>query len=374
MKPVSRPTRSLDSKTTVRPKARAFQAGGTAEGASSARAVSGIRPKEEKLAGYLMARTAIHQKVEGQDLKNLWIGHESVQKVCDFMPLGRANVIEDIEKAKNAHIPLRKVASDKLTRGLLEDKARSKRGDTTESDYYRASAASALYSKTGTCGSYSVLTAPLHATRLARMGNESMIVSQAKHTLIDHGWSEMHIKGMGKDGQPVLHDKDVIMDGWSKERLAVFREDSEFAHRTDRIKHLEVLDHRTGPEAEREVARFRSRIEGRMRLRNSYWNKFETLVDAKVEISEKYFWNATSIFHAEFRQHAGKAVHPMAPSPGTGSSIKDAGHEAEQAKRATLPEIQAVGVARSLGANIRGAVAEAPKIIASAKEMFPDPR
>jgi hypothetical protein len=44
-----------------------------------------------------------------------------------------------------------------------------------------------------------------------------------------------------------------------------------------------------------------------------------------------------------------------------------------QAKHASLAEIQAVGVARSLGSNIRGAKAEAPEIIAAAKEMIPRP-
>ncbi|HLP41635.1 MAG TPA: hypothetical protein VK465_09025 [Fibrobacteria bacterium] len=75
--------------------------------------VSGMKPKEEKLAGYLMARTAVNQKVEGSVLKNLRAGQESVQQVSELLPLGRANVIEDIKKAGNEHISLRKLASHK---------------------------------------------------------------------------------------------------------------------------------------------------------------------------------------------------------------------------------------------------------------------
>ena len=118
MLPISRPTHSLDSKATRPPKAPAPQASGTAEGSSSAGAVSGMKPKEAPLAGYLMARAAMHQKVEGPDLKNLRAGHESVQQVSELLPLGRANVIQDIEKAKDAHLPLRKLASHKLVEWL----------------------------------------------------------------------------------------------------------------------------------------------------------------------------------------------------------------------------------------------------------------
>jgi hypothetical protein len=189
----------------------------------------------------------------------------------------------------------------------------------------------------------------------------------------------MMSKGMGENGKPVLQDKDVVMDGWSKEHLAVLREDSRFARldkdgKADQITHQDVLDHRTGPEAVREVNRFKSRIDGSMGLRHTYQKRFKMLVDAKIEIPRDRLWNSTSIFHDDFREQAGKAVHPKAPAPGEGSSIQGARHEAEQAMRATLPEIQAVGVARSLGENVRGAVAKAPEIIASAKDMFPDPR
>ncbi|HLP40656.1 MAG TPA: hypothetical protein VK465_04040, partial [Fibrobacteria bacterium] len=65
---ITRPTRSLDSNTALSPKASTPQAGGTAEGVSSTGVVSGMKPKEEKLAGYLLARSAMNQKVEGSAL------------------------------------------------------------------------------------------------------------------------------------------------------------------------------------------------------------------------------------------------------------------------------------------------------------------
>ncbi|HLP43441.1 MAG TPA: hypothetical protein VK465_18200 [Fibrobacteria bacterium] len=59
------------------------------------------------------------------------------------------------------------------------------------------------------------------------------------------------------------------------------------------------------------------------------------------------------------------------PSERDGSDIQGAKPDEQRKRPALLAEIQAVGVARSLGSNIRGAKAEAPGIIVSAKEMFP---
>src|SRR5688572_12894402 len=48
--------------------------------ASPADVVSGMKPKEAPLAGYLLARAATHKKVEGQVLQDLRAGHESMQQ------------------------------------------------------------------------------------------------------------------------------------------------------------------------------------------------------------------------------------------------------------------------------------------------------
>src|SRR5688572_25222247 len=135
MLPISRPTHSRDLNASRPQKAPAPQASGTSEGSSSAGAVSGIKPKEEKLAGYLVARAAMHQKVEGRDLKNLRAGHESVQQVSELLPLGRANVIEDIEKAKSEHISLRKLASHKLENDLIAVSEKKSGVKMTETDF-----------------------------------------------------------------------------------------------------------------------------------------------------------------------------------------------------------------------------------------------
>jgi hypothetical protein len=369
---ISRPTRSLDAKATLPPKASAPQAGGTAEDSSSSGAVSGIKPKEAKLAGYLLARAAMNQKVEGPVLKNLRAGHESVQQVNELLPLGRANVIQDIEKAKGEHLPLRKDAANKLVNDLLFNHLRYGR-DLTDDDINGTIAASAQYAKTGTCGCFASITTSLHAAKLADMEDKRAVVSHTAHTTIDHGWSEMLPKGNNADGTPILHGKDVIMDGWCKEKLAILREDSHFARldtdgKAGHLKHDDPLNHVTGPEALKTTEKYKAQIENSPYFQDSFKKEFNCLVDAKEEWPKESFWNDTSVFHADFRGQAAKALHQDATKP---SPIPDVDRVWEQAKRASIADIQAVGVARSLGSNVRGAIAEAPGIIASAKEMFP---
>ncbi|HLP41634.1 MAG TPA: hypothetical protein VK465_09020 [Fibrobacteria bacterium] len=258
----------------------------------------------------------------------------------------------------------------------------------------RMEAASSQYAKTGTCGSFAANTTPLHAAKLADGKNKRAIVAQANHTTIDHSWSEMMPKGRRADGTPVLHGKDVIMDGWCKENLAVFREDSEYARlgkrgEADHLKHLDLLNHKTGPKALKEVEKFKAEIAGNQDLQDSFKRRFDSLVEEKYTWQKSSLWNAESVFHADFREQAGKGLHKGVEHVQGAKDVKKAAKHAEvgeesrrekkvrarmgRFKQATMAEIQAVGVARSLGANIRGAKVEAPKIIASAKELFPNP-
>jgi hypothetical protein len=374
--PISRSTHAPGSKAILPLKRPAPPSGGAAESSSRARVVKGMDPKEAPLAGYLLARAALHRKVEGQDLENLRAGSASVREVHDLLPLGRSNVNQDIEKAKDANIPLRKVASYKLLKSLLIKQ--HKAGELTETETFRAGAASSLYAKTGSCGSYAAITNPLHAAKLADMQEERAIVTQAAHRTIDHAWSEMLTKGKREDGTPILHGMDVIMDGWCQEHLAILREDSEYARlgpdgSASHLKHQDFLDHQTGPAAWKSVEKYQAVIAGSTGKQRVFQREFDRLLAARFETPKKHLWDAETVFHGEFREQAGKALHAKQPSPAESAGI-GADPASVQAKRATLAEIQAVGVARSLGSNIRGAKAEAPGILAAAKDLFPGPQ
>jgi hypothetical protein len=338
-----------------------------------------LKPKEKSLGAYLLARAALHRKIEGPVLENLRAGHETVQEVSDFFPLGRSNVREDLRKTKGEHTPLRTVAAYNLQKALMARQRYPRGMEVPDNDVYQTCAASGQYAKTGVCFDYATNTTPLHAAKLNGMQAMGAVVAQAKHSTIDHVWSEMLPHGMSQAGEPVLHGEDVIMDGWCKERLAVLRDDSKFARldehgNGDHLSHAHVLDHESGPKALAKVEMFKTQIEASRALRYAFQHRFENLVAEKVELEEKCLWDAQSVFHAEFGQQASVALHPEKPSPVDGAGTRDAGSVAIRFGHTVLLDMQAAGVARSLGSNIRGAIAEAPLIVYSAKEMFPRPQ
>ncbi|HLP41741.1 MAG TPA: hypothetical protein VK465_09565 [Fibrobacteria bacterium] len=387
MLPTSRLIRSLDAKASRPSKAPAPQAGGTAEGSSRPKAVSGIKPKEEKLAGYFLARASMHRKIEDKYIvrpdgtvkerpvvRNLRAAHASVQEVNELLPLGRSNVIPDIEKAKDQHIFLRKKATNELVDSLQEYQERTG-GLVTGIEFSGTIAAAAQHAKTGSCGCFSTNITALHGAKLGAMQDTRAVVAYTEHTSIDHAWSEMMPKGTHPDRTPIFHGKDIIMDGWCKEKVAIHREDSHFARldnegKADHLIHEDILDHVIGPVAWKTVEKYKAQIDNNPVFQEVFDDTLNRLVDSNPELSKESLWNDTSVFHTDFREQAGKALHRNA---GQSSPIPDADPVSVQAKHASLAEIRAVGVARSLGSNVRGAIADAPGIIASAKDMFPNP-
>jgi hypothetical protein len=381
MERIFRQIRNPGSNSVLPPKPSEPPPKETGEGFSGTRPVSGLKPKEGPLAGYLLARAALHRKIEGPVLRNLRAGHASVQEVNELLPLGRSNVREDLGKPQGQFAHVRALASNQLQEALAARQKYPPGTDIPEIDTYRMTAAISQYALTGTCLSYAANTTSLHAAKLAGMQDERAIVAQANHPILDHVWSEMIPRGMGKDGKPILHGEDVIMDGWCKDNLAILREDSHFA-RLDRdgkgehLSHDHLLDPRSGPEDLHAVEKFKAEIEESRDLRETFQRKLNRYIAAGTEPDEDLLWEAQSVFLADFRQQAGAALRPDAlkAAPGRAPLVPDADAAAIRAKQASLDEIRAVGVARDLGSNVRGAIADAPAILASARDLFPGPK
>jgi hypothetical protein len=367
---INRSGPAREPKSTL-PKASAPDGKGKAEASSSAAPASGINPKEVPLAGYLLARAALNRKIEDPVLKNLRDGHATVREVSDLLSLGPANVRENLAKAKGERPDLRHAAFRKMQVAFEARLNYPGERGMSYNDYFRMDAAASQFAKTGTCDHYVANTTALHAAKLTelkdkkkdemedKMEDKMAIVAHAKNQAARHTWSEMLPQGEGKDGKPILHGEDIIMDGWCKENLAVLREDSSFA-RLDKdgngghLSHEHLLDYRSGRAVLARVEEYKARIEGSMSLQTVFHNEFELRKALGRKMDEEFLWDAQSAFHPDFAKEAGEALR------------KDAKHPA-------LAEIHAVGAARSLGANIRAAVAEAPGVIAQAKEMFPRP-
>jgi hypothetical protein len=303
-----------------------------------------------------------------------------VREVSDLLPLGRANVREDLAKAEGEHLYLRVAATYKLQNALEAAQEYPPGKSIPQDDFSLITAATSQYAKTGVCHAYAVSATALHAAKLAGMQDERAIVAHSNRSDIDHVWSEMMPRGKGTDGKPLLHGEDVIMDGWCEENLAVLREDSHFARldqdgNGNHLEHGFLLDHRSGPTALDRMEKFKAQIEESVPLQRTFHDDLERGIARGAEPDDDCLWHAQSVFHEGFRRQAGVALHKDTgiPAPGTGASVPDADPVSIRAKRASLAEIRAVGVARSLNSNIRGAVAEAPGMIASAREMFPKP-
>jgi hypothetical protein len=338
-----------------------------------------MKPNEAPLASYLMARAALHRTVGEAETKNLRAGHASMQQVGCLLPLGRANVIQDVMKGRDAHIAPRHLAALALRKDVLAERKITP-GPGSKSDFNRVVAASSQYAGTGTCHAYAASTAPLHAAKLADMEDERAIVALANRAPIDHVWSEMIPKGRREDGTLMLHDEDVIMDGWCTENLAILREDSVYARlgqdgKGTHLTHHDLLNHETGPEALRSVNALKAHIDRSPALGGEFHKFVDLLVASEFQVPEKDLRNAETVFHPGFREQASQALRkdPGKPAPGWYGFIPGVDPVAKRAKHESLAGIQAVGVARSLGADIRGAKSEAPGIIAAAKDMFPRP-
>jgi hypothetical protein len=373
-------TLTSDPKPARLPRARGPRAEGGKDGSRCPEPISGLRPKEESLAAYLLARAALHRKIEGPALEYLRAGHASVQEVGELFPLGRSNVREDIRKTTGEETPLRTIASYDLHNALLAKQWYPPGTAVPDDDIHQTAAASSQYARTGVCYSFATNTTAVHAAKLDRLQAKRAIVAQSKSSTVDHVWSEMLPGGLGEDGKPLLHGEDIIMDGWCQENLAVLREDSRFAGLDEdgnggHLSHAHVLDRESGPKALGKVGMFRAQIEESRALQHIFWSRFDHLVAVGAELEERCLWDAQSVFREAFRHQAVEALEKDAgkPAPGMYGFIPGVDPVAQRAKQAAVAEIQAVGVARSLGANIRGAIAEAPQIIASAREMFPRP-
>jgi hypothetical protein len=291
-------------------------------------------------------------------------------------------VTTDAQKAKSQRALERHVASLKV-RDIMDVKFMPPDGATTMEEYAPLAAATSQYAKTGVCHSYATNTTALHGAKLAGMPDKRAIVAQANHETVDHVWSEMILQGTGSDGKPILHEEDVLMDGWCKENLAILREDGEFARQgvtkkghENRLSHHNILDHESGPKAWAKVEEFKARIEEDKGLQQAFHTELHSLATSPDQSSLMDLWAPQTVFHQDFRREAGAALRPdfRFHGPGKGARIRGTDPAARRVKHGALAEIQAVGVARSLGANIRGAVAEAPGILAAARKLFPRPK
>jgi hypothetical protein len=329
-----------------------------------------MRPHEGMLSGYLLARAAMGRKIDDDPevvklpgggtrksehvLKDLRAANATVEEARRLLPNGRGNVAEDI-------LSTRGEASRLYEAGLrLEEKYRIRHGlHQHENRLFDIAAKTAASLLTGqaSCNGSAVLAAHLHAHKLEK--DQGAIVFH--NPAADHMWTETRRLGMNRMNDPIL-------DRWTS-GPAVLRQDSKYGRSPAGYDYF-TLDAENREGALRAAENSLREMKGDRRLVESF--KIDML---KLKITDYRFngevHREESVMSDDFRRKAGKALHPRSSKVPKSDTIL--GRDGKAPVRPFAQEILAVGVARSLGEEVRGAVEKAPAILDAAKRMFPKP-
>lgn len=326
-------------------------------------------------AGYLMARAALHRKIDDTPefrkrangsignqsgpLNRLKAANDTVDETRSLLPYGRGNVEED-----NIRTHYESSRRDEAALRILREN--SPRGD----DPQQMMAAMFRFAKAARCGGSAPIATHLHGNKLK--GNYR--VNTVELDQVDHTHTEVTRGNVRRQNDPII---DAWLDG-----PAVLREDARYGKSEGKAIHQ--LDKTTGPEAARNVERISARLEAdphQKNLLNYYIGTGEFGYHSNRYRRLAVEFDSQPVYHRNFLKEAGEVLHGQGGHPSMNGKPKPP---------TLAQEIQAVGVALSLngglasvspdGAHaagssqsgkIRSALAEAPRIIESAKKQFP---
>ncbi|CAB3751206.1 hypothetical protein [Paraburkholderia humisilvae] len=299
------------------------------------------------LAGYMVRRAADGRSVEGNDLLNLFRGHQTVMETRQKLDRGRGNVTTDISSTR--HLSTRFMKAGRALDTHLQGKY--------SEDWRISGASTAEFVRAGNCQEHADVSTHGHAQRLT--SNQTVHTRSLKDPG-DHVWSEVR----GKDGK-VRHN-DVIVDAWAY-GPAVLREDAYFAK-----------DH-TGSTTQysynkREVMKAAERVSSlNQALAKAPWA--DRFVEKRVDKLNKENYKAggtfgpTSVLHERFMQRTDRLMKKPVDLNKvlSNTSLEQVG--GIDTRRTLRNEIWSVGVARKLGSNIRQAIRQVPDIFKAAKKL-----
>lgn len=334
------------------------------------RAPSGMRPHEDRLSGYLLARAAMGRKIDDAAeiskppngrtlksenvLKDLRAANDTVEETRRLLPNGRGNVKGDI-------IATRGEASRRYAAGaIMTQKYLEKMGIREGSDprfAMQVETAVSLFTGQASCGGSALVAAHVHAPKLGK-GRMAAAVANVE---ADHMWTEARRSDSHRDN-------DQIIDRWTS-GPAILKEDSSYGL-DPKVREAYPLYGANRDKALGNVNRILSDLKKDHALQAEFRANMEELDRMDYRFGGK-IWDEESVLGEGFRRKAGDILHPD-PSPAAGPDKVSE----KNRKGASLPyrhEALAAGVARSLGEGVRGAVEKAPGILETAKRMFPKP-
>lgn len=303
-----------------------------------AKAQPGVGTKDIGLAAYLTARAKLHRSIDGPELVSLRKANDTVTKTRALLSHGRGNVTTDLAKTQEPFWRTK----------FGRKQAASYRGDLA------ACSALAIKMQAGNCGEHADVATVSHARKLGE-GETVQLVSSAS---IDHAWAESGLPGGAR----------VVLDAWA-EGPAIMSEDSSFSARessrkvhasfspnaartlaAEKDKHLESL--KRDPDLDKKWAAFKAHAEKkRLTMDRSH-------VFAPTPVVSRTFQRAVS------KQH--KAAETMAQEVKKDFKLATS----SRAQAALGSEIQAMGAARALGANVKQALQTNESILSEVKQHF----
>lgn len=303
--------------------------------------VPGVHRGERDFSSYLLACVFLDRKIEGALLKKLRAANESVNETRSSLSLGRANVDVDIQKNGE------------------EIKGRLRLIRHTHPSGRAFSTARSKFIKTGVCGEYANVVAYNYLKKFIAEGELVAYCSAGEK--VDHGWVEIKISSGER----------IRMDGWGN-GPAIFADHGKFVFDHEWGKGEFCYDNISGKT-------FVEKVDKHLNHLALKENK-----DALLERFEKQFrfflagitvWSEESVISDQLQQDIqtklDKRDKLLREELISKSNVTKETLQARDSHQTTLnDEIRAVGVARSLGANIGGAVADIEKIICAYKTRF----
>lgn len=222
---LGRPPAHPQSSASAPPRAGLVRA--SVEGQAS----TGIARHELALAAYLTARLIVGRPVDPEDIARLRKANDSVDETRQRLPLGRGNVIEDIDATDGDSMWRANAAHSYAYH--LDRQHGVPPSDLPQQTLHQAVAATAFAA--GRCGEYSPTAAVLHTSRL-QPGESLHIVSDSSHQ-----WTEARI---GDD-----RDRAVVLDAWASGPPVLAPDGSHTGRPANSTVHYEPIPSGTAPPA-----------------------------------------------------------------------------------------------------------------------------
>jgi len=292
----------------------------------------GMQGNERNLSDYLFRRSLLKRPVQGGVLGALRSGNDTVTETRQRLSEGRGNVRRDVRRAGPGVSRRTQAGRD------MEEAITWYRPFMSAKQSGQLLATIAELTRAGNCAEHADVATHIQAQKPST--GPLAHSASVHHRERDHEWSEIRRKGRGASAD------DVIIDAWA-DGPAVLRGDSEFAHEALDLGLSYAYSANERARVTQNMAQRRAATFSRAN-QNRFQGKLAALNKRRFRYPREQLWGQTNVFSANFIGASDLAFQQLGALQGGNA----------------LHHIHAVGVLRSLGSNVRTAVADAPAMVA----------